>query len=123
MHASRFLLAIAIASVAPGISAGEGRHYLQLVNRAKDSVASLSVAEAGTDAYTELPLGEPLRGGGVSTTIQVAGEGCDYDFRFVFRDGRALQYHGVDVCRTSVLRIRALPLRSGGARLANSQGR
>lgn len=104
-------------------TAGQRNHYLELANRAKDSVVALAVAEAGTEAYADLPLGEPLRGGGVTTTVQVAGAGCDYDFRFRFRDGRTLLYRGVDVCRASVLRIRPLPRGYADARVAVSQGR
>jgi len=115
-----FLAALACAS--PDADAGERKQYLELVNRAKDSVTSLSVAPAGTDAYTDIPLREPLRGGGTATTLQVPAETCRYDFRFAFRDGRSLLYPNIDVCRASVLRVRPLP-RSGEPRFASSQGR
>lgn len=117
-----FLLAACVCASSAAI-AGERKQYLELVNRAKDSVTALSMAPAGSDAYVDIALREPLRGGGVATTLQVPADACRYDFRFVFRDGRVLSYPGIDVCRASMLRIRPLPQASGDARVASSQGR
>lgn len=116
------IVPIAFALLAPNAAAVEREHYVELVNRAKDSVTGLSVAPAGSDAYADVPLHEPLFGGGGATTVQVAGEGCRYDFRFSFRDGRAVRYSGIDVCKARVLRIRAAHA-AGGTRIASSQGR
>ncbi|HJR73436.1 MAG TPA: hypothetical protein VJ806_07330 [Luteimonas sp.] len=117
-----FVVPIAFALLAPHAAAGESKHYVELVNRAKDSVTGVSIAATGTDLYTDLPLHEPLFGGGSATTVQVAGEGCRYDFRFSFRDGRTSVYQGIDVCKASVLRIRAAPA-AERTRIASSQGR
>ena len=88
-------------------NAGDTR-YVDLVNRAYDSVTSLSVAPAGSDAFEEIPL-EPLKGGGDSATVSVDAEGCRYDFRFQFRNGKAMVYENVDVCRYGKMYIRPLP--------------
>lgn len=104
------LLLAAVGTHAGATHAGdhERTHYLELINRAHDSVTSLAVTAAGGDAFREIDLGAPLRGGGGSSTIEVPGEGCRYDFRFDFRDGRSLVYRNVDVCRSRALRIRPM---------------
>lgn len=83
--------------------------YLELINRAHDSMASFAIAAPGSDAFVEVPLGAPLRGGGDSTTLEVADAGCRYDLRFTFIDGRAMVYRGIDICRYPRVRIRHLP--------------
>lgn len=89
--------------------AKERTRYLELINRAHDSVTSVALAVAGDDAFRTMPLGGPLRGGGGSTTIEIAGDHCLYDVRFLFRNGRALIHRNVDICRHRGLRIRPLP--------------
>ncbi|WP_369976450.1 hypothetical protein [Xanthomonas bundabergensis] len=83
-------------------------HYVMLVNRAHDSVTALTVADTGSGSFREVPL-DPLRGGGDSATVGVHGEGCRYDLRFAFDDGRSLVYQDLDVCRYGLVRIRPLP--------------
>src|SRR5687768_4603992 len=78
--------------------------YFDLVNAAHDSVTSLAVAPAGSGAFRDIDIGGPLRGGLTSTTVQIPDEGCLRDFRVGFRDGRALVYRDVDVCRYKQLR-------------------
>lgn len=92
-------------------NAGDTR-YIDIVNRAHDSVTSLSVAPAGSDAFEEIPL-EPLKGGGDSATVSVDAEGCRYDFRFRFRNGKTMVYENVDVCRYGRMYIRPLPTTDG----------
>jgi hypothetical protein len=110
----RTILALAFAPLlfASAADAEEARQtrYVELLNRAHDSVTSLAIASAGDDAFRDKPLGAPLRGGGESATIEVAGDTCLYDFRFGFRNGRTLIYQGVDVCRGKTLRIAPLPV-------------
>lgn len=89
---------------------GKNIRYLDLINRAHDSVTSLEVAPAGSGAFLEKPLGAPLRGGGDSTIIEIAGDGCLYDIRFKFRNGRTLAYKDVDICSGGKLAIRPLPV-------------
>jgi hypothetical protein len=79
--------------------------YLELVNRAHDSIISLSVATAGSDEFRELPMGAPLGGGGGAATFSVAGEDCRYDIRASFSDGSAQVYRNLDLCRHRGLRI------------------
>ena len=87
--------------------------YFDLVNAAHDSVTSLAVAPAGSGAFREIELGTPLRGGLTSTTVQIPDDGCLHDFRVVFRDGRALIYRDVDVCRYRQLRLTPKDGKSG----------
>jgi len=102
---------IATLLFANAAHAGPGKdiRYLDLINRAYDSVTSLEVAPAGSDAFQQKPLGVPLRGGGDSTTIEIAGEGCLYDLRFKFRNGKTLIYKDVDICSGGKLAIRPVP--------------
>jgi hypothetical protein len=90
-------------------TAGDSRKLFKLVNRGFDSVVSLSIAPAGTDAYREVYLGEPLRGGGESATVEIPMQSCRYDFRFALRNGRVVVYDAIDVCRGTGLRIEAPP--------------
>lgn len=109
MHAVRIAL-IAVFAVAGTVHA-EARppmRYLQLVNRAPDSVMSLAAAPAGEAAFLAMTLAEPLHGGD-ATTVGIAQAGCRYDVRVAFRDGRTLVYRDVDVCRKGGLYIDRLP--------------
>ena len=103
--------------------AGEPGRYLELVNRAHDTVTAVSAAPAGSGVFQPMPLPVPLRGGGDATTLSVAGERCRYDLQFTFRDGRAVVYPQVDLCRHRGLRIQPLPRASveDGARVATSR--
>ncbi|MEL1263173.1 hypothetical protein [Pseudoxanthomonas putridarboris] len=85
--------------------------YLHLVNRAHDRLVSVAVAAPGSQDFRPLPLGEPLPGGGGSATVEIAGDACRYDVRFVFRNGRGMLYPDVDVCRHDRLTVRPLPRR------------
>lgn len=84
--------------------------YVELINRAHDSVTSLSIATAGSDSFQNKPLGLALRGGGDSATIEIASDNCLHDFRFGFRNGQTVIYEDVDVCRGNRLRIEPLPV-------------
>src|SRR5687767_4991900 len=75
------LLATVLLAASAHAGAGKDTRYLDLINRAHDSVTSLEVAPAGSGDFREKPLGAPLRGGGDSTTIEIAGESCLYDIR------------------------------------------
>ena len=88
--------------------------YLELVNRAHDSIVSLSIAAAGSDEFRELPMGAPLGGGGRAATFAVAARDCRYDVRASFSDGRAQIYRDLDLCRHRGLRIP--PLRTSAER-------
>lgn len=103
------VLATLLFATAAHAGGGKNIRYLDLINRAHDSVTSLEVAPAGSDAFQKKPLGAPLRGGGDSTTIEIAGESCLYDVRFKFLNGRTLVYKDVDVCGGGKLAIRPLP--------------
>lgn len=80
--------------------------YFDLVNASHESVTSLAVAPAGSDAFREIDLGGPLRGGLTTTTVDIADGGCLRDFRLSFGDGRTLIYPGIDVCRNRRLHLR-----------------
>ncbi len=115
------LASLLFAVASAGAGAAEKTRYLDLVNRSHDSVTSLAVAVAGTGVFQEKPLGALLRGGGDATTIEVAGEGCLYDIRLLFRNGRALIYKDVDLCSGDKLSIRPLPPKDSQVRYVDRQ--
>lgn len=112
MFLIRFALA-GLLSAAVQASANQPMHYVDLINRAHDSVTAFATAVPGSDAFRETPLGVLLRGGGDSATVEVAGESCTYDLRFTFGNGRAMVYRNVDICRYRAVRIRPLPRMPG----------
>ena len=101
--ASMILSAAGAAASEPAPAAG--LRYLVLVNRAHDSIDRLEVAEPGSGAFQEVVLGEAVRGGGDSSTVELHGNGCRYDVRFTFRTGQRMVYENVDVCRLQALRV------------------
>lgn len=112
MRSIHFAMSAAFLLAAPAYAHAGDTRYVDLVNRAYDSVTSLSVAPVGSDAFEEIPL-EPLKGGGDSATVSVDAEDCRYDFRFRFSNGRTMVYENVDVCRYGKMYIRPLPTGNG----------
>ncbi|MFT3763337.1 MAG: hypothetical protein QM761_12195 [Pseudoxanthomonas sp.] len=110
MRLSGIIAIVALSSISHLALAAprESVKLFKLVNRGFDSVTSLAVAPTGTDAYREVYLGEPLRGGGDSATVEIPAEYCRYDLRFSFRNGKKRVYEDVDVCRSTGLRIESL---------------
>lgn len=92
----------------PLVGAANAR-YLTLVNRAHDSVTAVDVASAGSGAFEPRALERSLSGGGDAITVDLAGEGCRYDLRFTFANGRTQLYQDVDACRGSRLAIQPWP--------------
>lgn len=103
IHAATF--AVLLFATTARADEGTQTRYVELTNRAHDSVTSLAIATAGSDSFHDKPLGTPIRGGGDSATIEIASDSCLYDFRFGFRDGQTMIYQDVDICRGSRLRI------------------
>lgn len=103
------LLAVLAGATATQTQAGERMRYLELLNRAHDSVTSLAIAPSGDDAFRAVPLGGALPAGGGSTNIEIAGDHCRYDLRMDFRNGRTAIYRDFNVCRNRSLRIGKLP--------------
>lgn len=106
MIAVPFLVLLPLAGIAHAYAEPATR-YLELINRAHDSIVSLAIAAEGSDAFRDLPVDAPLQGGGHATTLAISGEVCRYDIRISFRDGRSLLYKGVDICRYRGLRVRS----------------
>lgn len=106
MIAVSFLVLLPLAGIAHAYAEPATR-YLELINRANDSIVSLAIAAEGSDAFRDLPMDAPLQGGGNATTLAISGEVCRYDIRISFRDGGSLLYKGVDVCRYRGLRVRS----------------
>lgn len=100
--------ALAMLAATAAHAGGTNTRYLELTNRAHDSMTSFAIAAPGSDAFVDVPLGTPLHGGGDSTTLQVADASCRYDLRFTFADGRAMVYRGIDICRYPRVRVRGL---------------
>lgn len=113
MFLIRFALAGLLSAVATQACANEPTHYVDLINRAHDSVTAFATALPRSDAFHETPLGVPLRGGGDAATVEVAGERCTYDLRFTFANGRSMVYRNIDICRYRTVRIRPLPRMTG----------
>lgn len=108
MRPIRFVVAT-VCLCAAAASAQARTRYLELVNRAHDSVVAVAIAEAGPPGFRDTPLGESLRGGGGSATIELDGDACLRDFRVAFRDGRHQLYRDVEVCRRQRLQLRPFP--------------
>ncbi|GAB2543248.1 hypothetical protein [Rhodanobacter koreensis] len=80
------------------------RHF-NLVNATFDSVIALAIAPADRDAFQDITLGQPLRGGLTSMTFDVPAGGCLRDLRVIFHDGHTQLFPRIDVCRSSGLRL------------------
>lgn len=102
------VLTLSLTTVAAQAAASEPVRYLELSNRAHDSLISLAVAAPGSGAFRNVALDVPLRGGGDAATFALAGDACRYDLRFTFRNGRSMLYPEVDICAHRVS-IRPLP--------------
>lgn len=100
-----------------GNAHGAEARYLGLLNRAHDSVVTLDVAPAGSEAFSPRSI-DVLVGGGGSTMIRLADEGCRFDLRVAFRNGRRVVYRDVDVCRGDTLVIAPLKKTPGDRAVA-----
>lgn len=98
----------------PAAAQAGAPRYVQLVNHADDSIVSMQAAPHASASFAEVALAGRLQGGGESQTVAVQRQGCRYDLRFAFADGRTLRYEDVDLCRYGKVSVRALP-RSGAA--------
>lgn len=96
---SSLLLATAAQAATP--------RYLTLLNRAHDSITSLEVAPAGSNAFEQRPI-DRVDGGGGSTTVRVGNADCRFDLRLQFRNGRKAIYHDVNACQGETLVITPL---------------
>ncbi len=96
---SSLLLASTVNAAAP--------RYLTLLNRAHDSITTLEVAAAGSDAFEQRPM-DTIDGGGGSTTVRLGDAGCRFDLRLQFRNGRTAIYHDVNACKGDTLVIAPL---------------
>lgn len=103
------ILATLLSTTALHAVARTQTRYLELINRAHDRMTSFAIAPAGSSAFREMRLGAPLRGGGDSTTLEVAADSCVHDLRFVFGNGRTLIYQDVDICRHPRVHIQRPP--------------
>jgi hypothetical protein len=110
------ILALTLSlSAAAQATAAEPVRYLELSNRAHDSLTALAIAAPGSGAFRDIALGAPLQGGGDAATFPLTGDACRYDLRFTFRNGRSMLYPDVDVCAHRVS-IRPLPRPQSGER-------
>ncbi|RDZ28332.1 hypothetical protein [Lysobacter silvisoli] len=112
MRPIRYAAPILLCALAAQADAHARTRYLELVNRARDSVVSVAVTDGS--GSRELPIGEPLRGGGASTTLQIDGEGCRYELRVTYLDGSKQRYPDLDLCRQRSLHLRPSPRAAAG---------
>ena len=121
MRLSPVLLTCTLLVVTATTSAGEAdkTRYLQVVNRAHDSLTAIAVKPSQVDQdFRDWPLASPVQGGGDSFTLAVREPGCRFDLQLQFRNGRAVVYKDVDVCRLQSLRIDPLQRGERALRLA-----
>lgn len=107
MHLIRTALVAALL-IAPAAHAADGIRYLELLNRAHDSVTAVAIAAAGSGRFQPAAI-DPVPGGGGATTVAVGDAGCRYDLQVGFGNGRSVVYSNVDVCRGGKLVISAMP--------------
>lgn len=116
MHTTRTTILTAMFSAALGtllvtaspLSANDARtpaRHFDLVNATFDSVTALAIAPARGGAFHSIMLGQPLQGGLTSVTFDVPAGGCMRDLRVTFQGGRTQMFAGLDLCRTSGLRL------------------
>ncbi|MBB3228244.1 hypothetical protein FHW69_002879 [Luteibacter sp. Sphag1AF] len=85
----------------------EPARIFTVVNTSFDSVVALAFAPAGSEAFEEVALGEPLHGGLTSAAVEVPVGACMRDVRATFRNGKTYVFPAVDVCRNRQLRLSA----------------
>lgn len=98
---------VAALLIAPAAHAAEGIRYLELLNRAHDSVTAVAIAAAGSGQFKPAAI-DPVPGGGGAATVAVTDAGCRYDLQVGFGNGRSAVYSNVDVCRGGKLVISAM---------------
>jgi hypothetical protein len=119
MRLPPMIVLVLLALSAAAAPAAERGRYFEVINRSHEAVTTLAVARAGAGEFVDQPLRAPLAAGGGATTIQIVGEGCAYDIKTTFADGRAVVYSDIDVCRYRALRMPPPPQRTNAA-LADS---
>lgn len=104
-------LALTIASLSlaadrtpPSVEKGQAGLFT-LVNATFDSVTALALADAHSDAFEDVALGESLPGGLASATVRLPAGACVRDVRVTFRDGRTQVFPAIDVCRSHMMRL------------------
>ncbi|WP_424681251.1 hypothetical protein [Frateuria sp. YIM B11624] len=115
MTLHRYILAVAVMAATNACAANATRRdpvrqvapTFHLVNAAFDSITSLAIAPAGSNAFTNVDLGRPLQGGFSEATFEVPAGGCRRDLRITFRNGRTTRLGPIDMCRTHGLRLGA----------------
>jgi hypothetical protein len=76
-----------------------------VVNATFDTATALAIAPAGSGDFATIPLDPPLQGGRNDATVRLPAGDCLRDIRVTFRNGAAMTFPGIDVCRGSGLRL------------------
>ncbi|MEP7184309.1 MAG: hypothetical protein ABI767_00610 [Rhodanobacter sp.] len=113
MH--RIVFAIALATLTSGCASQPPQSQVarrpstsfRLVNASFDSIVTLQIAPAGSNAFRTIDLGWPLQGGLTATSFRVPAGECLRDLRITFRDGDVTQLSPIDMCRSNGVRIGA----------------
>ena len=95
------------------------RHF-NVVNTTFDSVTGLAIAPAGSGAFHDIALDQPLQGGLNAMTFDVPAGGCLRELRVTYRDDRTVFYPRIDVCRYQGLRLGPRDGRQGPSVAASS---
>lgn len=99
------LLAVSSAHATPVDPARRPARHFDMVNATFDSVTAVAIAPAGSDAFHDIPLGQPLQGGLDTMTFDVPAGTCLRDLRVTFEGGRSMLLHRIDVCHSHGLRL------------------
>ena len=109
LNVASTLLATALAITTAACASVDGGRtappYFDVVNASHESVTALAIAPAGSNAFQDIDIGKPLRGGVTGITVDVPPGDCRRDLRATFGNGRTLLYPGVDLCRHRALRL------------------
>ncbi len=97
-----YVLLFVLPMLALTAPAPAATRYVYLVNDAPATMESFSLAPAGSEAWRQIKVGERSLAPGSSGMVAIRTGGnddCLYDFKLVFRDGRALLHRDFDVCK------------------------
>lgn len=96
------ILSFVLPMFALAAPASAATRYVYVVNDAPATMESFSLAPAGSEAWRRIEVGDRSLAPGSAGMIAIRTGGnddCLYDFKLVFRDGRALLHRDFDVCK------------------------
>lgn len=101
MHPRKQMLALSCALFAAAAPVAAETRYVYLVNDTENRIASFSLAQSGSEAWSPARLGRRGLKAGSAETIAIArapGDSCLYDAKIVWRDGGVFIHRNLDFC-------------------------